>query len=85
MIRYGNLWSQVTDWQNLYCAAGKAQKGKRYRKNVLNFNYNLENELFILQDQLRTKTYQPGVYRTFRILDPKPRLISAAPLSLIHI
>lgn len=79
MIRYGNLWSQVTDWQNLYCAARKAQKGKRYRNNVLAFNYNLENELFTLQDQLRTKTYQPGNYRTFRILDPKPRLISAAP------
>ncbi len=79
MIRYGNLWSQVTDWQNLYCAARKAQRGKRYRDNVLAFNYNLENELFTLQYELRSRTYQPGAYRTFRILDPKPRLISAAP------
>ena len=32
-----------------------------------------------LQDELRTGTWQPGSYFNFRISDPKPRLISAAP------
>ncbi|MCY2967454.1 MAG: reverse transcriptase/maturase family protein [Planctomycetota bacterium] len=32
-----------------------------------------------LQDELRTGTWQPGAYYNFRIRDPKPRLISAAP------
>ena len=79
MKRYGNLWHQVINWQNLYQASRKAQRGKRFRHNVLSFNYNLESELFLLQKELQTKTYQPGKYRTFRIYDPKPRLISAAP------
>lgn len=79
MKRYGNLWHQIVDWSNLLLAARKAQKGKRFRDNVLAFNYNLEPELFKLQSELVDKTYIPGKYRSFRIYDPKPRLISAAP------
>ncbi len=79
MKRYGNLWSKITDWENLLLAARRAQKAKRFRPNVLEFNYNLERELFQLQSELQQQTYQPGAYKTFRIYDPKPRLISAAP------
>ncbi|MEP0921231.1 RNA-directed DNA polymerase [Leptolyngbya sp. ST-U4] len=79
MKRYGNLWSQVVSFENLLQASRQAQRGKRYRPNVLEFNYNLEQELFRLQSELHQKTYTPGGYRTFRIRDPKSRLISAAP------
>lgn len=79
MKRHGNLWPQVIDFENLLQAARQAQQGKRFRPSVLAFNYALEQELFALQTELRTQTYQPGAYRTFRIWDPKPRLISAAP------
>lgn len=79
MKRYGDLWSQVICFENLLLAARKAQKGKRFRANVLAFNDKLEQNLQNLHTELRTKTYQPGGYRAFQILDPKPRLISAAP------
>ena len=79
MKRIGNLWTKIVSFGNLFIAAKKAQKAKRYRDNVLEFNYNLEGNLFKLQAQLKAKTYQPGKYRTFMIYDPKPRLISAAP------
>ena len=79
MKRYGNLWSQITAWENLLQAARQAQKGKRFRDNVLAFNYNLERELLQLQAELQQKTYRPGTYKTFEIYEPKPRLISAAP------
>lgn len=79
MKRYGDLFPQITAFDNLLTATKKAQKGKRYQKNVLAFNDNLENEIFQLQDELNTKTYQPGTYTTFEIKEPKPRLISAAP------
>jgi retron-type reverse transcriptase len=79
MKRYGNLWPQITSFENLLNAARQAQRGKRYRGNVLAFNHNLEAELFRLQRELTTFTYQPGPYRGFRIFEPKPRLISAAP------
>ena len=79
MKRYGNLWSQVVAFENLLQAARQARCGKRYRPNVLVFNYDLDQELLRLQSELTQKTYTPGGYRTFRIRDPKSRLISAAP------
>lgn len=79
MKRHFHLWSQITAFSNLIAAARKAQKGKRYRENVLEFNYNLETEIFSLQKELIAKTYQPAAYKTFEIVEPKRRLISAAP------
>jgi retron-type reverse transcriptase len=79
MKRVGNLWPQITSFENLLLAAHKAQRGKRFRPNVLEFNYNLEPELIQLQTELLNQTYQPGEYRTFEIAEPKYRLISAAP------
>jgi retron-type reverse transcriptase len=79
MKRHKHLWPQILAFDNLLLAARKAQRGKRFRPNVLEFNHNLEANLLQLQQELETHTYQPGDYRTFIIIDPKPRLISAAP------
>ncbi|MBD2214692.1 RNA-dependent DNA polymerase [Nostoc linckia FACHB-104] len=79
MKRYGNLYPQIINFENILLASRQAQKGKRFRDNVLDFNYHLETELIRLQQQLTDKTYQPGAYRTFHLINPKSRLISAAP------
>jgi retron-type reverse transcriptase len=79
MKRYGNLYLQITDYSNILLAARKAQKGKRFKENVLEFNYNLERELEKIKKELESKTYQPGTYKTFEIYQPKRRTISAAP------
>ncbi|MEQ8385696.1 MAG: RNA-directed DNA polymerase [Coleofasciculus sp. A1-SPW-01] len=79
MKRHSNLWYQIIAFENLLNAARQAQRGKRFRHNVLTFNYNLEAELFQLKTELDQKTYQPGTYKTFEIVEPKRRLISAAP------
>lgn len=79
MKRYGNLYPKIFEFENLFLATRQAQKGKRYRDNVLEFNYHLETELIRLQQELTNKTYQPGAYRTFHLTNPKSRLISAAP------
>lgn len=79
MKRYGNLYSEIINFENILLSSRQAQKGKRFRDNVLDFNYHLETELIRLQKQLTDKTYQPGAYRTFCLTNPKSRLISAAP------
>lgn len=79
MKRYGNLWDKITAFDNLLAAARQAEKGKRYRDNVLKFNDKLETNLIELQQELVEKTYQPGRYRTFYVMEPKRRQISAAP------
>lgn len=79
MKRHRNLWPQVTDFGNLIAAARQAQRGKRFQDNVLAFNFNLENELLKLYDELTNKVYHPGSYTAFYIVEPKKRMISAAP------
>ncbi len=79
MKRYGNLYPQITTFENLLNAAKKAQRSKRFRDPVLAFNNKLESELFQLQQELRAQTYQPGAYKTFEIYEPKRRVIAAAP------
>jgi retron-type reverse transcriptase len=73
------LYPRLTSFAHLHAAARRAQRGKRYRPAVLAFHANLEAELLRLQEELRSFRYTPGPYRQFRIRDPKPRLISAAP------
>lgn len=79
MKRLGNLFEKIIEFENLLKASKQAQLGKRFRDSVLEFNDNLEGNLLKLQKELKNQTYQPGEYHSFRIYDPKPRLISAAP------
>jgi retron-type reverse transcriptase len=77
--RVGNLWPALTSFANLLAAAEAAAAGKRKRPDVAAFLMNLEPELWRMRRELLDGSYQPGPYRTFQILDPKPRRISAAP------
>lgn len=79
MKRYGDLYSAIVSFENLWLAARRAQRGKRYRDDVLSFNYNIEARIWSLKETLTKKTWLPGPYKTFIILEPKRRLISAAP------
>ena len=65
MKRHGNLYPQIYAFANLLRAAQKAQKGKRAKPNVAQFNFHLEGELLRLQRQLRDQTWQPGRSTTF--------------------
>ena len=79
MKREKNLYPEIISFDNLFSAARKAQKGKRFKNDTAKFNLNLEKELFSIQNELKGKTYHPGKYREFKIYEPKKRLISAAP------
>lgn len=50
------------------------------------FHFKWESHLLQLQRELRNDQWIPGAYYSFRITDPKPRLISAAPFRdrIIH-
>jgi retron-type reverse transcriptase len=76
---YRRLYPRIWDWDNLYLAYRKARKGKRGKRPAAEFEFKLEDNLVALQDELATKTYQPGPYYNFLIYEPKRRLISAAP------
>jgi len=79
MKTYKNLYETIFSFDNLSLAARKAQRGKRFKENVAQFNMNLEKELLNLLGELQQQNYQPGEYRSFFIYEPKKRMISAAP------
>ena len=79
MKRHGNLWPDVVSFEALLRAADGARRGKRFRPAVAAFHFDQERALWKLHDELSTKTYQPGAYRSFFIHEPKKRQISAAP------
>ena len=56
-----------------------AARGKRFKPGVARFFFDLERELLRLHEELASKTYRPGPYRTFTIYEGKTRQISAAP------
>jgi len=74
-----NLYAQVYDFGNLYEAFRKARRGKRGRPPAAAFEFNLEENLLRLREELASKIYRPGPYVSFTIHEPKRRLVSAAP------
>ncbi len=72
------VFEQLTSWNNLLSAFRKAARGKRRVPAVAAFEHRLEDHLLELQAALRSKTYRPRSYTSFRVHEPKERLISAA-------
>jgi retron-type reverse transcriptase len=79
MKRVGNLMSRVWAYDNLLAAAQRAQCGKRYRDDVLVFNFRRDENLHVLRAALRDGSWRPQGHRHFLIFEPKRRWISAAP------
>lgn len=79
VVRFNQLFDQVGDFENLLMAWKKARQGTGWNSETHHFNFHLERQLFKLQYQIQSETYQPGQYRYFNIRDPKPRIIAVAP------
>jgi retron-type reverse transcriptase len=71
---------------NLLLAWQEFIKGKRNRKDVQEFSFNLMYNIIKLHKELKSKTYKHGGYETFTIQDPKPRSIHKAKVKdrLVH-
>jgi RNA-directed DNA polymerase len=77
---YKNLYPQICAFENLYQAHRKARRGgKRKNPQVAEFEHNLGENLLRLQEELETRAYRPGPYRSFIHVERKARKISAAP------
>ena len=74
-----SLFQTISSWENLWLAYRKAAKGKRGHGPAATFEFQVADRLLRLQQELTSRTYQPGAYRHFYIHEPKHRKISAAP------
>ena len=79
MKRTSKLYEKICAFGNLYLAWEKARKAKPMNIETLKFGYGLEVNLLCLEKELITQSYKHGGYWRFKISDPKPREIWAAP------
>jgi RNA-directed DNA polymerase len=77
--RHGKLYAQIYHYDNLLEAYKKARQGKRFKREVLLFTRQLEENLIIIQNELIWKSYQVGSYKYFEVFEPKKRTVAALP------
>lgn len=75
MTKIKNVYEHITSDENILNAYYNARKGKRYRKQVLEFTKNLERNLIEIQNELKKEIINYPTYKEFYIYEPKCRLI----------
>jgi retron-type reverse transcriptase len=78
MKRYGNLYEKIYSINNLIIADKKARKGKK-NKSIRDFDKNRGCNLINLQNILINNKFETSKYKTFKIFEPKERIISELP------
>lgn len=65
----------ICDFDNIYWAYRKARLFKSGKEAVKKFELNLLEALQLISHDLRTGTYEPSGYHSFKVYEPKERLI----------
>ena len=73
------MFFKIYDLENLKLADLKARKGKRFQNSVINFDKNKDGNLLSLSESLKNKKYTTSEYTTFKIKEPKERIIFRLP------
>lgn len=73
------LVEAMADYANVQKAYNKAKKCKRYRKDVLLFTKDKEDNLETVRNDILGLSYEPSEYRYFKVYEPKERQIMALP------
>lgn len=73
-----NVYDEAVSFDKIIMAHKKARRGKREKKEVIIFELNLESEILRLEEELKHGRYKPGQYKTFKIYEPKERIIMAS-------
>jgi len=77
--RHHSLFDDIAAFGPLFRAARVAARGKRRAPGCAAFLADLETPVLRLERELLSGRYRPGRYKEIRIVDPKPRTVSAAP------
>lgn len=86
ILVHDGSFAEIISLENLLVAWLEFRRGKRNKPDVQAYERNLEDNLFRLHFNLKQEIFPETVYEQFRINDPKPRLISKAPVEcrLVH-
>ncbi|MBQ6916114.1 MAG: group II intron reverse transcriptase domain-containing protein [Kiritimatiellae bacterium] len=86
MRSFGGLWDRITAYSNLKQAWEQFRRTHVNGVNTAIWEGDLDARLAKLRRALVDGSYRPGPYSCFKIYEPKPRLISRAPVRdrLVH-
>lgn len=79
MKRYNNLYDIICSIENLHWADQIARKGKAKQYGVISHDKNRDANIIALREMLICQTYKTSAYTTFKIYEPKERLVYALP------
>jgi len=80
MKRAGNLFDSWCNVDNFYEALKEVRKGKTLHNTYIAFEARAAVHIEELINEIRANTYKPMPYRSFRVFEPKERVISAPHL-----
>ena len=80
------MFEEVISLENLFNAWREFKRGKMNKSDVRLFSLNIEENIFLLHEQLQNDDWHHQVYQPFLVSDPKLRLIHKASVSdrIIH-
>lgn len=78
MKRVGYLWAEVLAYDNLLWAYHRASRGKGNKAEVKHFAERLEENLERLREDVDTGSFAYGHFHSFKVYEPKERVIHAA-------
>lgn len=79
MKRLNNLYSKVITIENLRLADSKASKGKSKQYGVKVHRKRQESNILLLHEMLLNKSYKTSPYATFKVYEPKERVVYCLP------
>ena len=79
MKRIGGLYDKIFNIDNLILADKKARKGKSKQYGIKIFDLHREENIYVLQEMLKSKTYKTSKYTTFTINEGKERAVYKLP------
>ena len=74
-----NLFYKNLTFKKLLDAHYRARKNKAYKKDVILFEMNLENNIINLLNSIKNNNYKMGKYYDFKVFEPKERTIHSLP------
>lgn len=70
-------YDTIFTFENLYESHRKCRRNKRHKREVIEFESRLSENITILRNRLRSRTYEMSVYYHFTIHEPKKREVYA--------
>ena len=80
MKSHGQLWGRIISYENVMAGWLAFRRHHAHEQPVVAFERDLEKNLRRICARLADGTWHPAGYHQFRIVDPKPRMISCAPV-----